>query len=363
MNIYIFNIVVVLLIAFVYPIRYDYGMRIKSRPIRPVAIFTFVLLTLEMGLRGEFDVDTVNYYRLFQNSATENAGDVLARARDFSYFFYSLWFTKITDSYTLFLLSLAAIEAFGYTYFMTKESKSLWLSLLILFCSGSFYTGFNIMRELLAASMVCNCYKFVCERKFAKYALSVLLISTVHLSALFMLPFYFVTNIRWSGKSVLSVVVVVFGVSIILFQMADEIVSVTTLLLYEGYSDLSHFGMDEGISFAGTFKSVVLSSGVLLGYKYFNNKDTRDMMIYNGCVLNIIVAICGMKIFMIQRLTHYLIPCVMLGYPLILSRIRNNSTRHFWLVIIVLLFVASIINTIIDSDYYFYWENTQYRWQ
>lgn len=363
MNIYLFNIIIVLIIAFIYPISYDGGIKRKStHSIRPIAIFTFVLMTLEMGLRGDFDIDTTNYYRLFQSSAGDTAKDVFERARDFSYFFYSMMFAKITDSYTLFLLSLAAIEAFGFTYFIAKESKSFWLSLLILFCSGSFYTGFNIMRELIAASLFCNCYKFIYEKKPGKYVLSVVLISTIHMSAIFMLPLYLVTRLRWSGKSIISVLVVVSLLTIFLFQMADEIVSLTTLYMYEGYSDSSHFGMDEGISIMGTLKAVVLSGGVLLGYKYFNFKDRRDILIYNGCVLNIIVAVCGMKIFMIQRLTHYLIPCMMLGYPLILSRMKNKSTRQLWTLIIVLLFIASIINTVMDSEYYFYWDNTQYRW-
>lgn len=350
--------------AIFYPIQYDDGVRrYNAQSVGPIAIFTFVLLTLEMGLRGDFDIDTIHYCWMFEASASDTINDILGRSRDFSYFIYSMLFAKITDSFVLFLLSLAAIEAFGFVHFIAKESKSFWLSLLILFCSGTFYTGFNIMRELIAASLVCNCYKFIYEKQFAKYVIFIIILSTIHMSALFMLPLYFITRIKWNGKSILTVVIIVSFLAIFLYQMADTIVSLTTLYAYNEYNDQWHFGMDEGISLAGTLKSVVLSGGVLMGYKYFNFKDSRDVLIFNGCILNIIIAVCGMKIFMIQRFTHYLIPFMVIGYPLILSRMKNHSQRQLWQTIIVLLFIASIMNTIINSNYYFFWDNIEYIWQ
>lgn len=367
MNIYLLNMLMILIYAFfcknAIKMNEDSVSRYqKYNKTHLGGLFIiFLVLSLELGLKGDFAIDTRNYHYMF------NACDDFAFLENIyiaeplfellNYIIYNL-----TGSFLFYLFVIAIITTGSYIMFVYKESNIMWLSLLILLCSGNFYSSLNIMRNVLAAALFTFAIKYIYEENLKNYILIVVLLSLIHTSTIFMLPLYYLPRIQWKRFKTSVVIFIVIILGVFLYFMADKIVDIIGMFIYTSYLDENAYGMSEGVSLLGVFKGLVYSGGVLINKKYFDKNNKKEMMIYNGCFLHFIITICGARIFMIQRLVFYLIPFVMLGYPLILRKIDNLKKRRKILSCIVGILILSGMTAVISNKYYFFWDNQYISW-
>lgn len=320
-----------------------------------------VILCIELGLRGDFTTDIINYYYIFHSVKSMSFMDVLKRSEPL-YAVINYIIGNLTNSYVILLILIACIFVISYMFFIYKESNIMWLSLLALICSGTFYTSFNLMRMLLAASLYALTYRYIYEKNWKKYVLSVLVISLIHTSVIVMLPLYFLPNIKWEKLKTSVVIVASILLAGGIFAFSDEIIHFVSSYIYTEYLDEGAYGMTFGVGILGTLKALIFSGGILINKRYFDGNNKRDMLIYNGCLLHFIFALCGMRVFMIQRFVHYLMPSIMLGYPIIVSRIKGKRKKQIYVFGIVCILLLSIMNTVIGNNYYFYWNNQFVFW-
>ncbi len=323
---------------------------------RVASFVAFLVLSLSMGLRGDFLIDTRNYYYIFSKMQARSFAEVFAEPERIFYLL-NLFVGKLGGSYQVFLVVCAVIMAYAYVHFMEKESKSISLSFLVLLCSGSFFTGFNVMRIVMAAALFSLCYRYMEKGAFFKYALCVMLVSMVHSSAIILLLCYpFCRVFKWERLSGVGTLATVGCIGIAIYAVSEGLMNMFAELIYAHYLEDGVFGMDYGVSLAGTLKGLALSGIVIVSKKRFNLADMRERVIYNACVLHFFTVLCGAQVFMAQRMTHYFVPAVMLAYPIVVSRLPQKQRVQYGVVLVAFL-VASIMNTIIGSEYYFFWDN------
>ena len=368
MNIYLINIIIVLFIGAFQEGSNKYIVFRKHRyklGILFSAITVFMLMFIEMGLRGDFSIDTRNYYNIFLYSSYEQSfWDSLVNNKDIGFFnIFMGTFKRFSFSFLAFLVVVAFIIAFAYTRFIKEYSEMFWLSALLLFCGGSFYTGFNVMRQILAAALVALSYKYIFTKEFRKYCFAVILITTLHLSAVVMIPMYFALTHKWNMHEGRTIKILGISLICILFYFFSSYIFVfVSQYFYTDYRLASAFGVNEGIGILGTFKAFVLAGGIIINSKYFDMNNIMERVIYNGCVIYLIIAACSANIFIVQRFTHYFVPCLLLAYPNILCKIQNRNSKRLLTVIVVVMFILSGINAVLDSNYYFYWDNKTIHW-
>lgn len=363
MNIYLINIIVIVVLGM---IQENNGLTliINKRRYRIgtalIVLTNFLLMAVEMGMRGDFSVDTINYYSIFFTNSANREGF----SGGFSFFNILMRiFPQSQRGYLYFLIAIGMVIAFSYTKFMISNSELFWMSALLLFCGGSFYTGFNVMRQVMAASLIALSYKYIFEKKFIKFCISVLIISTFHLSAIIMIPIYFVLTYRWEFARYRYVKILSIALMCILaYFFTPMLFNLLSRYMYTTYHSSSAYGVSEGIGFLGTLKAIILAGGVIINSKYFDKSNIRDRVIYNGSVLYLIIAVCGANIFIIQRFTHYFVPCLLIAYPHIICQIQSSKSRFLYKCVITLLFIISGINMVLNPDYYFYWNNKTISW-
>lgn len=368
MNIYLLNVVFVLCSAILCKKsqKVYFTQRREMLGLKCFLAVSFFVLLFEMALRGDFSTDIRNYYYIFMSSS-KSIGEFFQAEnwlgeKDFAYSFVNTLVHQFGGTYLHLLFIIGAAISYSYVKFIRKYSLVFWLSLLILFCSGSYYTGFNVMRQLLAASLYLSCYKYIEEKNFLKYLFAVLLISAIHQSAIFMIPLYFLFQIDFKKKNrrILILSAIIFCVFAYIY--AGKILSIVSRYIYMSYADPTHFGVSEGVGFLGTIKAVAMASGILLNYKKFDISNKREKLILLGTILYLIFAVAGGKVFIIQRFTHFFLPCLMIGYPVLLSKIKNRKTRNSYTIIIVVFFILTNVNAMVDNNYYFYWDNKTIFW-
>ena len=325
-----------------------------------VCIPVVLLLTIEMGFRGDFTQDIINYFNQF--NITYNWADVTSSSKNQGYNAMMVIFHQFSHCYLYFLVFLALIMSSSLVLFFWNEAHKIWLALFVMFCCGVFYSGFNIMREFLAFSLFTLCIRFIYRKQFKYYVISILIISTVHLSAVFMLPLYFIPRIRWKSFDRMTIILSFILIVAFVFLFMGRILDIVTTYIYEEYNEVNAFGMNKGTSMEGTLKAIALSLIVVINLKYFNRNNDRDMLVYNGCLLYMFFAICGFRVYMLQRLTMYFSAFLMIAYPLIISRIRSQSIRRNAILFLSILLISSIANLLLSTTYYFYWDNQTVDW-
>lgn len=268
-----------------------------------------------------------------------------------------------SERYLVFLIVVASIIAYSYMKYMKDNSEIFWLSALLLFCGGSFYTGFNVMRQILAASLIALAYKYLFSREFLKYCLAVLLISTIHFSAIIMIPMYFVLTCVWKYDNTNNFTIVgIIVLCAILYVVAPAVIQYISQYIYAIYNNSSAAVITEGVGFLGTFKALVISGLIIVNGKYFDKRSVKDRVIYNGSIVYLLFAACGAKVFIIQRFTHYFVPCLLVAYPHIICRMQSRKRQQVFIALVAMLFVLSGINMVISPNYYFYWDNKSISW-
>lgn len=146
------------------------------------------------------------------------------------------WFTKHEPGYSLlnallkliwpnpifmyFVVSAIILGIIIYT--CIKQSKDICMSVFLFMCMGFFFFSINIQRQYIALAICFFSYQFISydKKDIKKYLISILIASTFHISALIMIPFYFVLRRdyklkHWSILYILSIFLCFFRLPII----------------------------------------------------------------------------------------------------------------------------------------------------
>jgi hypothetical protein len=93
------------------------------------------------------------------------------------------------------------------TYFFQKYSPNFGLSLFIYFCTLFFLFDFIAIRQALALSIFLLSIPFIYERRFLPFFLLLLLASQIHISAILLLPGYFLFHLRFPNGFLLGTII------------------------------------------------------------------------------------------------------------------------------------------------------------
>lgn len=115
------------------------------------------------------------------------------------------------ESYTPFLLITATVQCLIVAFFLRKYSSNFCMSFFLFVASADYFSWiFNGMRQFFAVVITVAGFRYLLEGKRVKYVLIVLLASTIHMSALLMLPVMLVVRGKpWNLKTILAIMLTI----------------------------------------------------------------------------------------------------------------------------------------------------------
>ena len=113
-------------------------------------------------------------------------------------------------AFFIFVLAALTIILFGFTYAKNTDN---YFFCIMLYTITAWVGCFNGVRQYLAAAILFAGHKLILERKFLKFCIVVFIASTVHITALIMLPMYFLITQVLNLKKI--VFILVSGVAMI----------------------------------------------------------------------------------------------------------------------------------------------------
>lgn len=209
------------------------------KPNRLLAFFAIFTLILVSGLRNNIG-DTEFYMHSYKT--TTFSWESIDYSGDFGFNVYQLLLQKISLDPQILILITAIITNFLIVIILYKYSRIFELSVYVYITSGMFTTSMNGIRQYLAAAIAFTATKYLLKGNFYKYTIIILLASTIHKTALVLLPIYFIVRREaWTKVTYILLTLAIFIVlgfnefSSVLFAAVED-------TKYGHYSNFSEGG-------------------------------------------------------------------------------------------------------------------------
>ena len=317
--------------------------------------FSGGILILFSGLRGDFTSDYKNYVNLF-NFYNEFDFSQLFRyqfGQEIGYVILNKLIGIFTDNSVIFMLFTSLIIISLYFKEIKRDSVYIWLSVLLFITIGQYYISFNLIRQILAASIIFAGSKYLYEKKLIKYFLIILIATLFHTTALIMVPFYFILNLKFNLRNLL----IILFILLLSISYLDNILSITQKYFYSHYVE-GTYGM-VGFSFENVALPLAIFIFVLFNISKLDYKNNSRVNIWvNSIMFYTFFSFLGMKIQMIERISHFFTPYVLLIIPYIILKQRNQYLRALYILTFVTMSIAYnyfVLNGTNFNPFYFIW--------
>jgi len=284
--------------VFVRPV--DINQTITDYP-KPNKIFVFLVmacLVIISGLRTNIG-DT--YFYKFSYERNDFTWEQVSSGNDIGFGILQMILKNFSEDPQTLIFTTALITNILIIIVFYNYSRLFEMSTFIYITGGTHLVSMNGMRQVLAAAICFAAIKFLMNRNFVKYALVIILASTIHFSALIMLPVYFLVHLKaWSKYTFLMV-----AASIAIVFSFETFTSILFSALEDTqYSEYSTF--DEG----GANVIRVAVSAAPLFIAYVGREKLRQIFpkidyIVNMSILGLLFMIISTQSWIFARVSIY----------------------------------------------------------
>lgn len=234
----------------------------KNKDEKPNLLLTIMIalvLVIISGLRSNIG-DTGAYIHLYKL-----IGEGVSIPKE-SYEYGFTEFLKVLNTISkdpqFMILTTAAITNIAIIFTLRKYPSLFELQTYLYIMGGQFIVSMNGIRQYLVAAILFASTKFIIERKFLPYLTIIIIMSTVHESAIIMIPIYFIANMdAWSKNTIKMILVAAIGF-IFFYQLVPILFNILGNSGYSGYEEAI---INKGNG-ANIIRVAVLSVPVILSY-------------------------------------------------------------------------------------------------
>lgn len=324
---------------------------ISQKPNLLFVVLSALPLIFFAGMRG-YMADTTAYIHTFKTADFDYIKDVFEHIdenKDVGYKVFTYLIRCLTDNYTVYLFIIAIFSVICIWVTFYKHSPSFTLSVFLYFASATFYWLFNGMRQYIAVAAMFMMFPLLIKKNDIKkdalsciaFILITLFLSTIHFSALFMIPVFFLCRGKLFGRWQMLAAMAISILSI----MVEPLVKLIT----ESFDDTIYNGIvyDMEISSGShPLRLVVACIPIFLAFLRFSSaKKMNDpkfnfcfnMSIFNFCLMIPATLISGNQF---SRIAEYCNSFNFLLYPMIVNRLYYGKERKILITAMVVLYVV-----------------------
>lgn len=296
-------------------------------------ILTFLILTFFSAIRFDVGYDYLYIYvDAFNEVVRLNFNEIISSyfASEQIYYFvgrHEIGYVLLqyivsifsTDFQAIFVVTSVVINGLVCILFY-KYAQDKILAVFLYFCFGMFYSSLNFLRQNISAILIAFAFAQIKERNLKKFVLLVVLAGLFHKSAFFMLPFYFILQIKM-GKLVLGLYSTIVGLILLL---SNVVISFAIDNFFPWYNlDANSSLIENGIPL---FYLVVPSLIFISLFKYRNLLlNNRDYIYVNVAFFNMFFFILGAKHFIIERFTLFFQYATIIGVCVLVEKIKEYN--------------------------------------
>ncbi len=247
------------------------------------------------------------------------------------------------------ILFLAALLSYGLAVVtMKRYGKYGNLGIMLLIYFVLYYApSYNIVRQIIATSIIFYGFKYIEQKKIIKYVVTVIVATTFHTSALFCLPLYFLNFSSEKFSKTRQVIIMILAFLLPLgFNLIFEYLS--EIPIFSKYASI-YTGQ---LSYSSNIMTIVLRLPILIPIiitsKKIIKKDNNNRFLILLYLLEFTAILMGFYMHWAFRIMYYCMFAEILLVPQIIKMFKGKSK-----LIISVYFIAYYI-------YYFY--RVHYLW-
>lgn len=273
---------------------------------------TFGYMFLLSALRFHIGNDYYNYLRMSQRNKALGWGQLFMGDAEVGYTLLDKLITTFTDNAVVFYTIMALLILAPVAWFIYQFSHNVWLSTFMYATLTFFYGSMNFIRQNLALSVLLFAYRFLRERKILPYMLLVALACCFHLSALLMVPVYFLAAIRVNWKLLLFY----GGATLLAYLFSPWLVGLATEYILPRYKD--SMWVTQGFSPVFLIVPFLIMGAAIAAHLAMENRFGMEGRInVNLMVFNALIWVFITRHFIIERFTLYIYIFALIGLPMV----------------------------------------------
>ena len=310
-------------------------------------IFVFIcalILVCVAGLRHNVGADYGGYYWRYPQWS-EQFEERLKKWDEPGLSLIARFLHNFSSDGAVFIFTQSAIIISLYTFTYAKNTDNFFFCILLYIFCGCWAGSFNAVRQYLAGAVLFCGHRLMYERKFFKFCLMVFAASAFHITALVMLPMYFIVSKNLSFKKILFIIV--FGIVIvysydILFDLIGVIKDEDTGGELSAYATNSINPLRIAIAFCPVLMYFVL--------KILKTDFGSEENFYISLIIINAALIFGTKdSAYLNRITIYFSPFIPLAINHLTKKF-NKEYRTLLLILIITLYAILWYNTSVRGE-------------
>lgn len=298
--------------------------------------------------------DYKHYIKFYEYIYKHGDFSSLLKRNEIGWDYLNYYFAKAKIPFEIFF----GLVSFLIYYFFIKGAYKfqylLPLMLFFIFTSGFFYWTLSGLRQSIAIMIFFFSIKFIIEKRIYTYILFILLASLFHISALVMLPIYFLNYLKFNR----SIILILFTISLLFIgdtlflNILNQYIlsfgnSFDLFSKYSKYLETSTFEVNNERSSSGLGVIIKIISIYYIIYKSkFILEEFPEVKIY--FLLFVISAISNNLFFSVEiigRIMNYLYICFPLVMAISLYYSNKTIEKYISLVFLSIYFLLFLVTT------------------
>lgn len=280
-----------------------------------------ILLIAISTLRYSIGFDYFSYDSLFKKISMLNFKEITTQYKNLFliYAYMNKLVSLMGGNYISFLLIVNTIITTIIMWFIYNYSKMAWISIFIYITFQFFAHSMNLFRQSIAATLFLIAYPLILKRKFILYTILILFISSIHMSALILIPLYFLINIRFNYKSMIMITFIAF----LIYIFDEQIFNIIINHIHPNFARYKDLFYWQGNS----VKYIILPSLYFLCTLLFKAKlnQNQSNILINTSFYTFIIYIYITKHFIIERFSIYVFLFSIILIPEIINSFESNK--------------------------------------
>jgi hypothetical protein len=307
-----------------------------------------------MAFRGiTVGADTIGtYYNYYKWSLRDYP--IAAFGSEFGYYAINKILMLFTTSYHSVLILVSTILWFLFFSYICKNSPYPSISMLVFFLTFYYFRQYNGVRQLLAEAIILHGFRYIYERKFFNYCVIIAIAFCFHNTAIFLLPIYFLYNIRLNPRMVGLIVVITKAVTSLTVKFVlPRILSGTKY--YRMIYDIQSYKGGYWVSDIAVSGIVLLFCVIVIGFDNDNIINFNTWLV----LISFVLAINSNVIPMVGRLLWYSGINLMICVPVLVEKYKRRVDKALVLglttVVLALYFYQQWSLGVESVQHYAFW--------
>lgn len=309
---------------------------------------SILMLTLVAGFRWNVGTDFLMYNDLFY---TFRNHIVFSNKLEpmFMLFCYIPGKFFSTSFMTFTLIAFFIYYLVGVT--CKKNCKYYDISLLLFLCLGMYFSSLNIVRQWMSIAVLLKLYSILDEKFGIKHVLLVTLSFMCHYTSIFSIPIIVICKKITKEKTRIILLVVFIALKFSINNLTSIILNlISNITFFEKY--FKYFSKPNYMNASFLWPVILLI--IYISYLFLlRNKMTFIDKCENRKInvwLNILVfafgfQLLGMNIDLMERMSHYFYPIIILLIPKICEHVKNKNNRK---IVFAAILIFSVIMMILN---------------